>query len=86
MKNYTKAVKIAMTKVNHIEFVRDFYEDIYKCMTNYEKKVSADWDIDTWVAFIVDYADYRFSNIGADSFTIIENNMNYIKLYHSYFK
>ena len=35
---------------------------------------------------IIDYADYRFSNIGADSFTIIENNMNYIKLYHSYFK
>ena len=29
MKNYTKAVEIAMTKVNHIEFVRDFYEDVY---------------------------------------------------------
>ena len=86
MNSYTKVIEIAMTKVNHIEFVRDFFEDVYNCMTNYEKKVSADWDIDTWVAFIVDYADYRFSFFCADSFTIIENIMNYIKLYHSYFK
>lgn len=84
--NYAKAAEIAKTKVNHTEFISEFFEDVFMDMTDYETQKSSGWDIDTWVSFIVDYVDYRVSNIGVDRATVLEHNMTYIQLYNSYFE
>mgnify|MGYP003292006434 CR=1 FL=1 len=93
MKIVNDAIEIVKSKTNNPEYTEYFLDDIYYEMSEREIRISNKWDIDTWIAFILDYVDFCESNTNVidenneiDYQTLVVNNGKFTEKYNSYFK
>lgn len=93
MKIVNDAIEIVKARTNNPEYAEWFLDSIYYEMSDREIRISNKWNIDTWVAFILDYVNYCELNSNTvdennniDYPTLVLNNGKFMEKYNSYFK